>query len=208
MPNIPDSIGYINKLRQFGTNYSPGKLFISASAGGYNNTNFYFDGVGGDAWERTARDGVLAYGASTSAVHFAATNGTAISNLVNIAGYLSEGSHGWQSPNWAIDGTSVTSTGAGGWFIMATDESYNGTWSGQSQSSFTTWFAGNALGGTNSGYAPVGAVCHVWEPGGLGNDPYIYYGLWQAGKAFAICAWNSRTVRHRVQAIGDPFVQR
>ena len=38
-----DCIAYINKLVSIGTNYSPGKLVISVSAGGYGNTNYYFD---------------------------------------------------------------------------------------------------------------------------------------------------------------------
>ena len=34
---------YIDKLEYFGTNYSPGRLKISANAGGYGNNNYYFD---------------------------------------------------------------------------------------------------------------------------------------------------------------------
>ena len=38
-----DCIAYINKLVSFGSNYSPGQLIISASVGGYSNSNWYFD---------------------------------------------------------------------------------------------------------------------------------------------------------------------
>jgi alpha-tubulin suppressor-like RCC1 family protein len=208
MTNAADCIGYINKLEQFGTNYSPGKLIISAGAGVYGNTNFYFDGAeaNSDLHERHAREGVLAYGASTSAVHFAATTDSRITNAVNVAGYLSEGAHGWQTRNFAVDGH-VIFTGNSGWYVMATDESYNGTWYVPSFGGFTTWFSNGAFGGVNHSNTPVGAVCHVSEPGTLGNDVAEYYGLWQAGKSFAICAWYSRW-SPQVQAIGDPFVRR
>jgi hypothetical protein len=42
------------------------------------------------------------------------------------------------------------------------------------------------------------------EPG-QPNDPSRYFGLWAAGKNFAICAWNSGP-SERFQAVGDPFV--
>jgi len=42
---ISNCLGYITKLAQIATNYSPGKLLISASAGGYNNTNYILDNV-------------------------------------------------------------------------------------------------------------------------------------------------------------------
>ena len=38
-----DCIAYIDKLANMASNYSPGTLFISATAGGYGNTNWYFD---------------------------------------------------------------------------------------------------------------------------------------------------------------------
>jgi len=40
-----DCIAYINKLASFGSNYAAGKLFISASARGYGNTNFVLDNL-------------------------------------------------------------------------------------------------------------------------------------------------------------------
>src|SRR5262245_12060264 len=40
-----DCIGYIKKLEYFGTNYSPGRVVISASRAGYGNTNYVIDNV-------------------------------------------------------------------------------------------------------------------------------------------------------------------
>jgi hypothetical protein len=53
-------------------------------------------------------------------------------------------------------------------------------------------------------------VTHVDEPFIPGiEDSQIYFGLWVAGKNFAICAWNSkRSSMNFFQAVGDPFVTR
>ena len=40
---IINCTNYINKLATFGNTYSPGKVIISARAGGYGNANWYFD---------------------------------------------------------------------------------------------------------------------------------------------------------------------
>ena len=46
MGTTNDCRAYIDKLEYFGTNYSPGKLVISAnSAGSYGNTNYVLDGI-------------------------------------------------------------------------------------------------------------------------------------------------------------------
>jgi hypothetical protein len=48
----------------------------------------------------------------------------------------------------------------------------------------------------------------VDEPGLYGiSDPGAYFGLWAAGKNFAICAWNSYNTPY-FHAVGDPFVRR
>jgi len=73
---------------------------------------------------------------------------------------------------------------------------------------FIQWFSSNAFGGTNYSNTPVGAVTHVEEPFSPGvENSQIYFGLWAAGKNFAICAWNSRRTPY-FQAVGDPFVRR
>jgi len=50
---------------------------------------------------------------------------------------------------------------------------------------------------------PIAAVTHVDEPG----EPLLDFGLWAAGKNFAICAWNSK-LTPEFQAVGDPLVKR
>jgi len=52
------------------------------------------------------------------------------------------------------------------------------------------------------------AVTHVDEPGaGYLEDTRACFGLWVAGKNFAICAWNSKLTPY-FQAVGDPLVKR
>jgi len=71
---------------------------------------------------------------------------------------------------------------------------------------FIQWFSSNAFGGTNYSNTPIGAVTHVEEPGlpDVENSS-VYFGLWETGKNFAICAWNSRQTPY-FQAVGDPFI--
>jgi len=86
-------------------------------------------------------------------------------------------------------------------------ESFNGQRCDPGQGTFLKWFSPIAFGGTNYSNTPVGAVTHVLEPDLAGvNDSYTYFGLWAAGKDFAICAWNSRMTPY-FQAVGDPFVK-
>ena len=68
-----DCIAYINKLGQFGTNYSPGKLIISASSGGYENTNYLVDDVSirGSVLAPTT-NALLAAGVPASAITYLA----------------------------------------------------------------------------------------------------------------------------------------
>lgn len=40
-----DCLAYIDKLASFWTNYSSGKVIISAHGGGYADTNYYIDGL-------------------------------------------------------------------------------------------------------------------------------------------------------------------
>jgi hypothetical protein len=82
----------------------------------------------------------------------------------------------------------------------------SGTQPGLGQGDFTQWFSANSFGGTGYSNTPVGAVSNVEEPQEIGvNDAAIYFGLWQAGKNFAICAWRSRLTTY-FQAIGDPLI--
>ena len=72
--NTNDCRAYIDKLEYFGTNYSQGKVVISASRSGYGNARYFFD----DAVRSTAtplgasgRAGVLAAGVSTNDIFYA-----------------------------------------------------------------------------------------------------------------------------------------
>lgn len=221
-----DCIAYINKLVSFGTNYSPGNLVIRASAGGYGNTNFALDGIrnggpspeyenysGNDSVVSSATNGLLAAGVSTNAIFF--YDGLVISNnlatapphatgITNVTGYISWGVHGDLASTYPVDG-SVVWNGNSGWWLIETVESFNGQRNG-GQGNFLEWYASNAFGGTNYSHTPIGAVSHVEEPfiNGIENSA-VYFGLWAAGKNFAISAWNARQTPY-FQAVGDPFV--
>ncbi len=103
MDGTNDCKAYIDKLGFIGTNYSPGKLILSASLGTYGNTNYYFDDTrfdnapGVPSVANDAKTGVLAVNPSASIVY---TNGgndydtnllLHIRNGTNVAGYLSWG---------------------------------------------------------------------------------------------------------------------
>jgi hypothetical protein len=212
MRTLADCTNYVNKLAYFGTNYSPGRVYISARAGGYGNTNYMFDDIRTTNFSATVvngRQGVVANGASSNEVRYVdnpASNGHLLQGT-NIAGYASWGAHGGLVPGSFTNGT-LTFSGQSGWCIIQTIESFNGTWDGGGggQNTFHDWFTERTLGGTNYSSSAVGAVSHTNEPGGGWNDSYFYFGLWQAGKSFAICAWQSRRTTF-FQATGDPFVR-
>ena len=101
-------------------------------------------------------------------------------------------------------------SGNSAWWIIETVESYNGLHgpSDSNQAYIPLWFAQSAFGGSNYSNTPIGAVSHVDEPGLAGiSDAYAYFGLWEAGKQFAICAWNSKQTP-QFQAVGDPLVRK
>ena len=207
MNGTNDCIGYINKLASFGTNYSPGKLVISASAGGYGNTNYIVDDAEGYAgyssYVTNAVTGLLQNGISMAAIIYASRGQSHISQATNVAGYISWGNNGGMGANYY---TNVFYYGNSGWYPIMTIESFNGQRCDPGQGTFLKWFSPNAFGGTNYSNTPIGAVTHVLEPYLPGvNASYTYFGLWAAGKHFAICAWNSRRTEF-FQAVGDPFV--
>jgi alpha-tubulin suppressor-like RCC1 family protein len=226
MNGTNDCIAYINKLTSFGTNDSPGQLVISASAGGYGNTNYALDNVrygfgypidysGNSFTISNAANGLSASGVLPSAIIYddgveTITNGTNynlphITNATSVAGYICWGEHSSLGEKYATNG-SVNWTGHSSWWIIETIESFNGEVAQRSpMGNFTQWYSNNAFGGTNYSNTPVGAVTHVEEPGGNVNDAYVYFGLWASGKNFAVCAWNSRVTDY-FQAVGDPLI--
>jgi alpha-tubulin suppressor-like RCC1 family protein len=216
MRTTNDCEAYIDKLAAFGTNDS---IFISASKGGYDNTNYFFDdtenGYGGSGVGLSGVEGVIQNGASSNSVVY--TNvypdcGSLACHITvgtNVAGYLSWGGHSYLWSEYATNGY-VRWFGNSSWWIIQTVESYNGQRDNPNtgQGNFLQWFSANAFGGTNYSNTPVGAVSHVEEPYAIANDPFIYFGSWSAGKRFAICAWISLQRPKVVQAVGDPFVHK
>jgi alpha-tubulin suppressor-like RCC1 family protein len=210
-PTTNACVGYINKLVSIAVSNSPGKLVISASMGTYGNTNYYFDdsmnGDGGLDAGNDARDGVLAVNPTASVQYTHANDyGTNlavdITSGANVAGYFC---HGIYSAIYKDFPAKVKWAGSSSWWIIETVESYNGQ-PCAGQSDFYMWFSAAAFGGTNYSNMPVGAVTQVDEPGRIFvNDPYWYFGLWEAGKNFAICAWKS-AMTPEFQAVGDPLV--
>lgn len=204
MNGVADCTNYINKLKRIDTSNS---LVISAKAGGYGNTNFYFDDAlafRGMAVGLTALQGVTSNGVSISTINYVqATNKVHITSGTNVAGYFSWGYNAYMGRTYY---TNVFFHGHSGWYIIETGESFNGQRGPGDQGNFLLWFSPIAFGGTNYSNTPIGAVTHVDEPflGGL-NSGSIYFGQWAAGTNFAMAAWNScRT--SKFQAVGDPFV--
>jgi hypothetical protein len=218
--SLADCEGYVSKLASIGTNFSPGKLMISASAGGYGDTNYFFDdtrdtntyGVG-RSFGGQAQSGVLGVNPNASVTYkhdlldIGGAGGTNhISFGTNVSGYLCWGDHSSLGPGYATNGPIWS--GNSGWWLIQTIESFNGDRYETSQGNFTMWLLPNAFGGTNYSNTPVGAVTYLEEPFLPGNEnSTIYFGLWESGKNFAICAWNGRNTPY-FQAVGDPFIQK
>ncbi len=206
-----DCIAYIDKLANMASNYSPGSLFISASAGGYGNTNWYFEVDDASSYF----GGLLAEEAVTNADPtasvFVAHVPAHITLATNVAGYYSVGWDGGHSGGMATNGDVVFS-GNSGWYIMASVDSFNGQRdAGGFQSGFVTWFASDAFGGTNYSNTPLGAVTHVEEPQGNVENCYTYYGNWALGKPFAFTAWFALYTTGTCfpcAVVGDPFVKK
>ncbi|MDR3459669.1 MAG: hypothetical protein P4N60_19745 [Verrucomicrobiae bacterium] len=209
-----DCIAYINKLVSVGANYSPGKLVISASAGGYANTNYIVDDVNngycGDNFVFKTTNGLNAAGVSNASIQFLTgceTNNSLphLTNAVNVAGYISWGFHSSLGGYYATDGY-VRWSGNSGWWIIRTEESFNGQ-RAVPGGNFLPWFSSNAFGGTNYSNTPIGGPTYTEEPGAGGTDNAVFFGLWAEGNNLAICAWNANHTPY-VQVVGDPFVAR
>jgi alpha-tubulin suppressor-like RCC1 family protein len=227
-----DCTAYIDKLANmasFGSN-SPGQLFISATARGYGNTNWYFDFADPPPTEFSAYAINAEYGVTnidpTASVFGTGgnyANGEPIITTLatNVAGYFTCG--------WDCGGDYnlfdsippvIQFYGQSGWYIMTTVDSFDGqrdTDSSQNdfvQANFLSWFTTNSFGGTNYSNTPVGAVTTVEEPYPCGKvSAYVYYGDWAAGKSFTISAWAAQAqgngcVGRYFQAVGDPFVRK
>jgi len=232
-----DCIAYINKLASMGTTLQSNLIISASAVGYANTNYIldnarhgfgYADNYSGsdsDAYVSSATNGLIANGVAPSSITYndgldtittVITNGITnniyynapqITNAVNVAGYISWGSHSALQSTYATD-KEVQWSGSSGWWIIETTESVNGRRYQSAQGNFVKWFSSNAFGGTNYATTPVGAVSYVEEPGLPGvNSTDTYFGLWASGRNFATCAWNSRNTRF-FQAVGDPFITR
>ena len=207
-----DCIAYINKLVTFASNYSPGTLIFGPSPASYGNTNWYFDdtvagGTAGVSHGYQAEQGVLAVDPSAS-IFYADTN--VIVKGTNVSGYYSFGTHDNFFANSYPTNLQIVFSSNSDWYLIQTDESFNGQRVESSQGNFLGWYASNAFGGSNYSNTPIGAVSHVDEPGDLENQLNLYFGYWAAGRTFASCVWNSLITDfnpYAVQATGDPFTK-
>jgi alpha-tubulin suppressor-like RCC1 family protein len=217
MDGTNDCIAYVNKLAHFGAQYSPGKLFIRANAGGYDDTNYYFDDTGAYQFGyypgSFAKSAMIENGVSPNNIIYANIDpdiGLAdhLTNGTNVAGYISFGGHSTLGHLFAIDGT-VSFKGQSSWYLIQTIESFNGERVEDPYfSNFLQWFSAGAFGGTNYSNTPVGAVCTVDEPsaGNAANPAGPMFGLWSVGAPFGYAGANS--IAGEGQAVGDPFVIR
>jgi hypothetical protein len=214
MNGTNDCIGYINKLAAFGTN---GSLLISASAGGYGNTNYVVDDVNnlecGDLLVPAATNGLIAAAVPSSSIEYLTgceTSGNLphLTNAVNVAGYISWGFHSSLGSSYATNGT-MRWSGDSGWWIIRTEESFNGQRAGGG-GNFLMWFSSDAFSGTNYSNTPIGGPTYVFEPLAPATDNSILFNLWGSGKNLAICCWTARNpgTPPYLQVVGDPFVAR
>lgn len=189
---------YINKLS------SGSGVVLSGAALGKAGTTYYFDdahGFTGLYPAKAVRDAVLAAN-STATVFYTDTDH--VTNVSDVAGYLTWGGNGGQGADYPTDG-SVVFTGKSNWYPIETIESYNGMFSSYHLSNFIKWFSSNAFGGSNYSNTPIGAVTHTEEPGYGGINTPTYFVLWDQGKSFAEAAWSSRITPY-FMAVGDPLV--
>ena len=203
---------YIDKLALFWTNHSQGKVVIGASAGGYENSRYWFEQAGNAGLAERASVGVSLAGVSPSDV----VKQPLVSFATNVAGYFGGGIHANWPTTYPTD-SSIVFVGSSSWYIMTTEESFNGLRFGEisplSQGTFIGWFSDKAFGGTNFSNTPVGAIAYTDEPGRDRNDTMIFYGYWASGRLFSSAAWASRgglsaPMFPHFQAVGDPFVRR
>jgi hypothetical protein len=208
-------VGYINKLASMGASNSPAKLILSASGVGYGNRRYYFDDaraaylspgfdVASEAVAGVLAANPVALVVYTNGNDYGTNLGLHITNGVDVAGYLSWGAHSALHNQYARDSNLLRWQGSSGWWIIETIESHNGL-PREGQGDYWMWFCSNAFAGTNYSNTPIGAVTHVDEPSSGWNDPYRYFGLWEGGRNFAICAWNSQLTPY-FQAVGDSLV--
>ena len=219
-------------MKTFGNLYSTNNLVINASASGiYNNTTYVVDNVRGGStngpygdyttdgnivWVTT--NGLAQSGVPASVILYRdglETNGLLphLTNAANVAGYICWGDHSSLGPLYATTNAMITNgsipviwTGQSSWYLIRTEESFNGMRYQTSQGDFVQWFASTAFGGTSYANTPVAALSYTDEPQGGDNANDVLFQPWSGGNNFAICAWASRNTSY-YQVVGDPFVK-
>jgi hypothetical protein len=134
---------------------------------------------------------------------------------IDVAGYYGWGIHnlvyGEEFPMYTPEKplNRVKFSGKSDWYLMMTEESFNGIIGGSGgQSTFRTWFHELAFGGTNYSNTPVAAVVHIDEPGGGSTNSTIFACFDKGELPFVECAWKSVTNSNATVFIGDPFITR
>ena len=92
-----------------------------------------------------------------------------LTNAVNVAGYICWGWHSSLGGSYPLD--KVEWSGNSGWWIIRTEESFNGQRGGQ----FLMWFSSSAFGGTNYSSTPIGGPTYVNEPTAQATDNQILF---------------------------------
>jgi len=208
-----DCIAYINKLATMGVLVSSNSPILSASVNNYGNTNYILDNVNNlgylDSIVSNSITGLVAAGVQTNSISYLAgfENGVVLphlTNAVNVAGYICWGWHSSLGGSYPLN--KVQWSGNSSWWIIRTEESFNGQRGGQ----FLMWFSSNAFGGTNYSNTPIGGPTYVNEPQATATDNAILFELWASSKSLAICCWAARNpfTAPYLQVVGDPFVTR
>ncbi len=122
---LADCEAYVNRLAYIWTNYSSGKLIISAGSGGYGDTNYYLDAFV-DSYPAETSNNLVAAGALFDSIISHADGGAPITNGVNMAGYVSMGFYSlFDDPFYPVDGR-LQWGGNSRWWIMVTGNSFSG----------------------------------------------------------------------------------
>jgi hypothetical protein len=214
MGSVAATEAYIDKLGQMYAAMATPSVVITAPAS--REGTYYVDDVRNSGYFSImshVASAVMAENPSASVIYNANAH---ISFATNVSGYTSWGYNGGLTADYPNDGE-VSFTGSSSWYVIRTIESFNGQvdqiWP---QGNFVKWWEANAFGGAGYSNTPVGAVCHVEEPGIVGTpDNYVgpnhenYFAYWERGNLFIEAAWASMgsAIGHSVMmAVGDPLV--
>lgn len=225
MGSLAATEAYINKLATMYAAMPVPNVVISAAASGNGGTNYVMDDYTTVTMYQTTLNAAATYTAlcfdgaynniSDSRVDYQPYNGTPVTTIANLKGYVSWGVHnGSYAGTYPSDGT-LTWSGKSNWYIVSTVESFNGQISG-GQGWFGEWFSATGGGGTNYSNTPIGMSCQTDEPLTSGIANQAFYCNWELGMNFAMCAWSSRNAPNDAvpatpgtggfMAVGDPLV--